>query len=345
MRLTDIVDAIQDARTSRRSLWLWGPPGIGKTSIVDQAHRLLGITLCGDAFVADPSWFTLVTLRVCECEPVDFGGFPTPDESGDRVKRLLEQWVPRIGTMGILFLDELAQATVETQCAAMRLVDHLPDGWQVVAASNRVTDRAGARQSPTHVLERFTHLNVDVDREGWQRWAMANGIHPFVRGFIDMRPGLLMPEFDAAKVQAERTSCNPRSWQAMSNITYHVRESVRDEMYCGTVGTGAGAEYIGYTRIASELPHPDEILASPESTAIPKDPSALFAICAALSDRAKSMTSAQLPALMAYLVRLPLEFGALLMIDTLSVQPTALQVPAAQKWINTHRDIFASARR
>lgn len=331
MRLDDIADCISDCRIARRAVWLWGPPGIGKTAIVHQARELLGVEL--------------IALRVVECEPVDFGGFPTPDESGDRVKRLLEQWVPRAGTEGILFLDELAQATVETQCAAMRLVDHLPDGWQVVAASNRVTDRAGARQSPTHVLERFTHLTVDVDREGWQRWAMAHGVHPVVRGFIDMRPAHLMPEFDAQRVQAERTSCNPRSWNAVSEIIRHVRSSVRDEMICGTIGSGVGAELIGYMRIAAEVPHPDEILASPESMPIPREPSALFAVCAALSDRAKGMTAKQLPALMAYMVRLPVEFGALLMIDTLSVQPTALTIPSAQKWVNLHRDIFASARR
>ena len=330
MKLSDIPDAIVDARKAGRSLWLNGPPGIGKTAIANQARELLGIEMIG--------------LRAVEHEPVDFGGFPTVG-TGDRVKRLREEWVPREGTEGILFIDELGQATVETQCAAMRLVDDLPSGWSVVAASNRTTDRAGVRQSPTHVLSRFTHISVDVDRAGWQAWAADSGVHPLVRGFIDFRPEHLMPTFDAALVQAERTSCNPRSWAAVSEIVRHARQSVKDELVCGTIGNAVGSEFRGYCQIAENCPHTDEILKHPEEAIIPKDPSALFVVTAALADRARTMDKGKLPAMIAYLVRLPVEFGALLITDVLRVHSTVLTIPAASKWVSKHSDIFASPRK
>jgi len=327
MKLTDIVQSIQSANGAHVPLYLWGAPGIGKTAIVSAAAELLGIEL--------------LTLRVNLLEPVDFLGLPAPTDGG-RVKWLKPDFLPQEGTAGLLFLDEFAQAPLATQCAAMRLVDHLPDTWQVVAASNRTTDRAGAGQVATHVLSRFTHLDVDVSREDWQSWATKTGIHPAVRAFIDFRPALLFA-FDAAQAQRERANCSPRSWERVSRLM-SCPESTRPELLTGTIGAGPAAEFQGFLRIFAECPSPDAILDAPETTAVPRDPSALFAICAALADRARGLKPDRLTALVKYLCRLPVEFGAILITDVLSVAPAVLTIPAAGAWINQHKEIFASPR-
>lgn len=337
MKPSNIIEAIHDAKKARRALWLWGPPGVGKTAIVAAAAELLGVRLS--------------VTRVVEHEPVDYGGFPIPDSDGRFVNRLVERWLPQEGTEGILFLDELAQATVETQCAAMRVVDHLPDGWQVVAASNRITDRAGARQSPTHVLDRFTHLEYDVVREDWHKWAVMNGVHPLVCGFLDMRPNLLF-QFDASKQQTERTSCNPRSWVAVSEILRHCRPELQSEMVSGTVGVGPANELMGYMQIAAELPHPDTILRDPERAIIPTKPDAQFAVCAALTDRLRTLKPNERHPLVKYVVRLPLEFAALAMTDCLTVinaieggPGNFLSFPEAGSWLTKNQSVFANVRR
>jgi hypothetical protein len=328
MKLSDVVTAIQSANGASAPLYLWGAPGIGKTAIVQAAAELLGIEL--------------LTLRVNLLEPVDFLGLPCPAADGDRVKWLAPDFLPRPGTTGLLFLDEFAQAPQATQCAAMRLVDHLPDGWQVVAASNRTTDRAGAGQVATHVLSRFTHLEVDASRQDWQVWAQRSGIAPQVRAFIDFRPALLF-SFDAAQVQKDRAHCSPRAWHRISRLM-NTPDDLKNELFAGTVGQGPAAEFIGFLQIYANCPSPDLILADPINTPVPTDPSALFAICAALADRARTLEPAKLASLITYLAKLPIEFGAVLMTDVLAVAPTVLTIPAAGAWINKHKHIFASPR-
>ncbi len=248
MKTSEILSAIQCANAARTALYIWGAPGIGKTAIVSAAAELLGIEL--------------LTLRVNLLEPVDFLGLPVPHADGKRVQWLVPDFMPSPETRGLLFLDEFAQAPQATQCAAMRLVDHLPDSWQVVCASNRSTDRAGAGQVATHVLSRFSHLEVEVSREEWQQWALKNNIRAEVRAFIDFRPGLLF-EFDAATVQKERANCSPRSWERASRILNSAPDSIRFEMLTGTIGAGPAAEFEGFLRIFRDCPPPDSILANP----------------------------------------------------------------------------------
>lgn len=330
MTPTEILDSIRATSDAHAPLYLWGAPGIGKTAIVSAAAELLGIEL--------------LTLRANLLEPVDVLGLPTPHEDGERVRWLKPDFLPRPGTRGLLFLDEFAQAPQATQCALMRLVDHLPDGWHVIAASNRTTDRAGAGQVATHVLDRFTHVDFDVSRADWQKWAIGAGIRPEVRAFIEFRPGLLF-SFDAADRQKSRAGCSPRSWDRASRILTTAPDSIRFELLRGTIGEGPAAEFCGFLRMFADCPAPDDILAAPDSTTIPREPSALFAVCAALADRAKTLTPPRLDALVRYLSRLPVEFGALLMTDILAVAPSCLMVPAAGAWITQHKSIFVAARK
>ena len=40
---------------------------------------------------------------------------------------------------------------------------HLPDGWVVVAAGNRMSDRAGTNQMPSHLKDRMMFLEIEAD--------------------------------------------------------------------------------------------------------------------------------------------------------------------------------------
>ena len=330
MKISILPDCIADCRNAGRSLWLWGQPGTGKTAIVNAAAQLLGIDL--------------VSLRVVEHEPVDFGGFPVPHADGLHVRRLRETWLPQEGTTGLLFLDELAQATIETQCAAMRLIDHLPDGWSVVAASNRTTDRAGVRQPPAHVLERFTHVEIEPDLAGWISWTHSTTFSPLVRGFLEFRPSLFCPDMNAANVQATRTACNPRAWHGVSRIVMKCRTELHAELIAGTIGTGPAAEFLGYCRIAADCPTPAQILADPRTISIPADPSALYAVCSSLAEHCKWMDNSLFPKLMEFAERLPVEFAAIIVIDAQRAKTDFVKLPATAAWIARNQSVFARSR-
>ncbi len=336
MKPSDILNAVRSTYYANAPLAIWGAPGVGKTALAKQARELLGVEL-GDNFGE-------IYLRANLIEPIDVTGLPVPNAAGDRVRWLPPEFIPQDGTRGLMIIDELPQATMAVQCALMRLIDERPAGWHVVALGNRATDRAGAGQIATHVLDRFTHVDYDVSREDWQKWACVSGIRPEIRGFIDFRPALLF-DFDAAERQKTRAGCSPRSWDRASRILRTASADIRYELLRGTIGDGPAAELTAFVEIYERCPNPDAILAAPETTPIPSEPSALFAICAALADRAKQLAGPKLESLVKYLSRLPVEFGALLMIDVLSLQPACLSIPAAGAWIGQHKAIFTQSRK
>ena len=77
-----------------------------------------------------------------------------------------------------------------------RLGDYtMPDGWAIVAAGNRDSDRAATMRMPTPLRNRFVHLDFEVDIQEWSEWAIQAAIRPEVIVFLRFRPELLS-QFD-----------------------------------------------------------------------------------------------------------------------------------------------------
>src|SRR3954470_23360008 len=205
MRPSEVTRALAALVPTRRPVYLWGPPGAGKSSLVRQAAAALGLGL--------------VDVRATLLDPVDLRGLPRLD--GNTAVWCPPAFLPR-GGEGVLFLDELAQAAPLVQAACLQLTldrrvgeYELPAGWNVIAASNRAEDRAGTHRLITPLLNRFVHLDLDVSADDWQQWAVAAALSPEVRAFLRYRPALLF-RFDPAA--AERAFPTPRAWQFVSDV-------------------------------------------------------------------------------------------------------------------------------
>src|SRR5829696_5599735 len=155
VRPSDVSKALAALVPTKRPVYLWGPPGCAKSAVVRQTAATLGLTL------AD--------VRATLLDPVDLRGLPRLD--GDAAVWCPPAFLPKDG-QGLLFLDELAQAAPLVQAACLQLVldrrigeYELPDGWVVVAASNRAEDRAGAHRLITPLLNRFVHLELEVSHD------------------------------------------------------------------------------------------------------------------------------------------------------------------------------------
>ncbi|WP_202947367.1 MoxR family ATPase [Zavarzinella formosa] len=137
----------------------------------------------------------MVDVRATLLDPVDLRGLPS-------VVRGTAVWCPPAflprECRGLLFLDELAQAPPLVQAACLQLTldrrlgeYELPEGWGVIAASNRSEDRAGTHRLISPLLNRFVHLDLEVSADDWQAWAVTANIAAKVRSFLRFRPGLL----------------------------------------------------------------------------------------------------------------------------------------------------------
>jgi hypothetical protein len=331
VRPTDVSKALTALLPARRPLYLWGPPGVGKSALVRQAARALGLGL--------------VDVRATLLDPVDLRGLPRLD--GDQAIWVPPSFLPRDGT-GVLFLDELAQAAPLVQAACLQLTldrrvgeYELPAGWSVIAASNRSEDRAGTHRLISPLLNRFVHLELDVSAEDWQAWAVANKVAPEVRAFLQYRPALLFQFDPAANPRAFPT---PRSWQFVSDVLGRTADDLVHGVVAGCVGDGPAAEFVGFLKLYRELPDLDAVLARPDSAPVPVEPAVLYALVGALVERCRQAKAA-VAAFVAYAIRLPEEFAVLAMRDALAVNPKLAGLPAVQRWIAQARQkgLFVTA--
>lgn len=319
MKPTDIARALTALIPSRRPVYVWGPPGCGKSSVVRQAATSLSLDL--------------IDVRATLLDPVDLRGLPRLDT--ETAVWCPPAFLPKGGT-GLLFLDELAQAAPLVQAACLQLVldrrigeYELPDGWSVVAASNRAEDRAGTHRLISPLLNRFVHLDLEVSAEDWQHWAVASKMAPEVRAFLQYRPGLLFQFDPAANPRAFPT---PRSWQFVSDSLAAAPADLLHQVTAGCVGDGPAAEFLGFLKLYRELPDLDSVLARPDLSPVPREPAVLYALVGALVERCRQSTS-PLPQFVTYALRMPDEFTLLALRDALAVQPKLAALPAVQQWI------------
>ena len=118
-----------------------------------------------------------------------------------------------------LFLDELPACAPDVQKAfyslllERRLGEHsLPAGTWVVAAGNRIQDRALVRSMSSALVNRVTMLHVRVDVDEWLAWARRNKVRPEILGFISYMPDALMRGVPPEPVPFS----TPRSWAQLS---------------------------------------------------------------------------------------------------------------------------------
>lgn len=311
----------------RQPVMVWGPPGCGKSSIVAQVAQAYG---------------GFVDLRLPLMDAVDLRGIPVV-QNGRGTVWMTPEMFPRKGK-GVLFLDEIAQSLPIVQSAASSLIlDRrigeytLPDGWVVIGASNLEVHRAATYRMPSHIANRFVHLNLEVDAEDWMVWADANGVNEMVKGYIAFRPDELLYKFDPSK----KVNATPRSWVFLSNILNggDVDEGLF-EVVAGTVGEGVAASFVGFTQTFREMPDYETVCAKPETTKIPENVAARYAVATMLAGRTKQEDMKQI---VKYVDRMSKEFQILTMNDMTKRNKKLAETSSYINWAAKNKDVLLNA--
>ncbi len=298
----ELAKALPTLMDIHQATFIWGPPGIGKSSVVSQVAATHGME------VRD--------IRLAMCDPTDLRGIPFYDPEHKIARWAPPEFLPRDGR-GIVFLDELNAAPPAVQAAAYQLVldrrlgeYELPKGWAILAAGNRHSDMGVVFRLPSPLANRFCHLDLDVDLQAWRRWAFSAGVHAGVIGFLSFRPELLFV-FDREK--ASRAFPTPRSWvfaaRALSSPGLD-RQSQR-AVVAGCVGDGPAIELLAFLEVADKLPDPDAILDG-KIDVVPREISVLYALIGRLLYALKNgLTDERRDRFLTYSLKLPAELAVM----------------------------------
>lgn len=251
------------------STMIWGPAGIGKSSIVAQAAKRHDLEF--------------IDVRLSQLAPSDLRGLPVPSEGVS--KWYPPEFLPR-GGRGILFLDELNLAPPVVQGIAQQLIlDRkigsyiVPQGWFIWAAGNRKEDRASVFEMPAPLANRFLHLHVVPDWDSFKAYALAEGFNERILAFLSFRPTLLH------KVDPQAPAWpSPRSW-SMANRLMRARLPIEP-----AIGVGAAAELTAFCALYDSLPDLDAILDGKGTPPpFPEEPSVRYAMTVGLTLRANDV--------------------------------------------------------
>lgn len=308
-------------------VFLWGPPGIGKSSIVAQ--------------IAQEKEIDFIDLRLSLLDPTDLRGIPFFDANNHQAIWAPASFLPD-GTHkeGILFLDELNSAAPMVQASAYQLIlDRkigeytLPENWAIVAAGNRESDRGVVYRMPAPLANRFVHLEMESNLQDWREWALKSNIDSSIISYIGYRPDALF-EFDTT--QDSHAFATPRSWAYVSQILASSPEpDIVMPMIMGAIGEELAASYLGFREVADSLPNIDDILEG-KSVVVPEDHAALHILTTAIVQRTKAHASAQtLGNIVEFSLQLPGEFAIMIERDLKARDIDLQRANNWGKWVRT----------
>ena len=197
-----------------RPVFIWGAPGIGKSSLVEQFAQAVGMEC--------------VSLLGSQLAPEDIIGVPQIIDGCSRFfpPKMIVRDAPYI-----LFLDELNGCSQEIQKAFYSLINdrrageyNLPKGSIVIGAGNRAQDAAIVKPVSSALINRMVHVELTVSSKDWLEWAYSADIHPLITDYITQRPDHLWSK----PPKTEETFSTPRSWHILSDAMNQYGDAITD---------------------------------------------------------------------------------------------------------------------
>jgi len=319
-------------QTRRRTVFLRGPSGIGKTEVIYQMSAVLKEHI--------QNWDGVRDIRLSQFDPVDFRGIPSIAEG--RTVWNPPAFFPMPDTAGIIFLDEITSAPPAVQAVAYQLCNErrvgdyvLPEAWMVIAAGNRQSDRGVTFNLAAPLLNRMTIIDVDTTVDDWLEHAARCGKRPEVMAFVKARADLLH-KFDNNKGQEQFPS--PRGWFAVSDILdADLPPETRVELIKGAVGQEAGLSFESYLRIYERIPDLDAIAENPDAVPVPDDLDVRYCLAMGICAR---LTAQNFATYWAYIKRMPKELQTLIVKLAVKRDKGITQTAAFGEWAVNNAEAF-----
>jgi hypothetical protein len=263
----------------KRPIFMWGPPGIGKSDIVGQITQQLKKS-------------HLIDVRLSLWEPTDIKGIPYYSANDNTMtwappaELPTEEFAKQFDYI-VLFLDEMNSAAPAVQAAAYQLILNrrvgqykLPDNVLIVAAGNREADKGVTYRMPAPLANRFVHLELAVDFDDWFAWAVENNQHNDVVGYLTFSKKDL---YDFDPKSPSRSFATPRTWSFVSELLEDDDdESTTTDLISGAVGEGLAVKFMAHRKVAASMPNPTDILAGKVKEMGTKEISAMYSLTVSL---------------------------------------------------------------
>lgn len=322
MKASNITKVVNKLIVQKLPVFIWGAPGIGKSSIVKSIAKEQGLEF--------------LDLRLSLLDPTDLKGIPFFNPETNEGVWAKPSFLPsKPDSKGILFLDEINTAPPAVQASAYQLIldrkvgeYELPDGWSIVAAGNRETDRGVIYKMPPPLANRFVHFEMEVDFEDWKTWAYSAKIEASIIGYLAYDKSML---FTFDPTSNEKSFATPRSWEYVDSI---VKSGIDGDLILdsisGAVGREAAIGYISFKKVMKDLPDLNTILDGTLTELEDEDSKVMMALAIGLVNALMENPSEDaIDNVLKFSLKLPGEFSIMLVKD---MQQNNIDVEGSSEW-------------
>ena len=235
----------------QRPIFLMGPPGIGKTAIMEQVASELGVGLVSYSMTHHTRQSALGLPFI---EKKIYGGqeYSVSEYTMSEIIASVYDMMERTGVKeGILFLDEINCVSETLAPAMLQFLQYkifgrhrVPEGWIVVTAGNPPEYNNSVREFDIVTWDRLKRIDVEPDYTVWKEYAYQKATHPAILTYLDIRKD----HFYKIETSVDGKSfVTARGWSDLSDMMrlYEQHSMTIDEKLIG--------QYLQNPKIAKEF--------------------------------------------------------------------------------------------
>lgn len=206
----------------QRPVFLMGPPGVGKTAIMEQIASELGVGLVTYSMTHHTRQSALGLPFISQ---KTYGGkeYSVSEYTMSEIIASVYERIENDGAKeGILFLDEINCVSETLAPSMLQFLQYkifgthrVPDGWIVVTAGNPPEYNNSVREFDIVTWDRLKRIDVEPDLEVWREYANSKGVHPAIITYLEIRKS----DFYSIETTVDGKSfVTARSWVDLSDM-------------------------------------------------------------------------------------------------------------------------------
>ncbi|MBQ1502040.1 MAG: AAA family ATPase [Firmicutes bacterium] len=206
----------------QRPIFLIGPPGIGKTAIMEQIAEELGVGLVSYSMTHHTRQSALGLPFIVK---KSYGGkeYDVSEYTMSEIIASVYDMMEDTGIKeGILFLDEINCVSETLSPAMLQFLQYkifgrhrVPDGWIVVTAGNPPEYNNSVREFDIVTLDRLKRIEVEPDYDAWKEYAYKRGVHGAITTYLEIKKN------DFYKIETTvdgKSFVTARGWSDLSDV-------------------------------------------------------------------------------------------------------------------------------